>query len=236
MLKKEVEQIMEERLLIVEDDKKLNEGIRLALKNDSYIFYQCRTLQEARQILNKDSVTLILLDVNLPDGNGIDFVREIRKNSQVPIILLTVNNMEVDIVTGLEAGANDYITKPFSLMVLRARVAVQLRNKEIISQDRIVLDAFEFHFDKMEFFKDGEPIELSKTEQKLLRVLCENRGKILKREYLIDTVWQGDTEYVDDHALTVAVKRLRDKLEEDAQMPAYIKTVYGIGYTWAVKG
>ena len=121
---------MSEKLLIVEDDKKLNDGIRLALKNDAYFFYQCRTLQEAREILKKEDITLVLLDVNLPDGNGIDFVREIRKNSQVPIILLTVNNMEVDIVTGLEAGANDYITKPFSLMVLRARVSVQLRNKE----------------------------------------------------------------------------------------------------------
>ena len=121
---------MSEKLLIVEDDKKLNDGIRLALKDDAYFFYQCQTLQEAREILKKEDITLVLLDVNLPDGNGIDFVREIRKNSQVPIILLTVNNMEVDIVTGLEAGANDYITKPFSLMVLRARVSVQLRNKE----------------------------------------------------------------------------------------------------------
>ena len=181
---------MTERLLIVEDDKKLNDGIRLALKNDSYLFYQCRTLQEAREILNKECVTLILLDVNLPDGNGIDFVREIRKNSQVPIILLTVNNMEVDIVTGLDAGANDYITKPFSLMVLRARVAVQLRNKETTDENCFVCDEFAFYFDKMEFFKAGEPIELSKTEQKLLRVLCENRGKVLKREYLIDVVWQ----------------------------------------------
>ena len=112
---------MSENLLIVEDDKKLNDGIRLALKNDSYLFYQCQTLQEAREILKKEDITLVLLDVNLPDGNGIDFVREIRKNSQVPIILLTVNNMEVDIVTGLDAGANDYITKPFSLMVFACK-------------------------------------------------------------------------------------------------------------------
>ena len=207
---------MGEKIMIVEDDKKLNDGIRLALKNDSYI-------------------ALVLLDVNLPDGNGIDFVKEIRKNSQVPIILLTVNNMEVDIVTGLDVGANDYITKPFSLMVLRARVAVQLRNKETTAGDFVKIDGFEFCFDKMEFFKNGELVELSKTEQKLLRLLCENRGKVLKREYLIDEVWQGDTEFVDAHALTVAVKRLRDKLEDDVQNPKYIRTVYGIGYTWAVK-
>ena len=226
---------MAEKLLIVEDDKKLNDGIRLALKNDSYLFYQCRTLQEAREVLHREDITLVLLDVNLPDGNGIDFVGEIRKKSQVPIILLTVNNMEVDIVTGLEAGANDYITKPFSLMVLRARVSVQLRNKVAAGKDAIKFDGFEFYFDKMQFFKDRKPVELSKTEQKLLRVLCENRGKVLKREYLIDTVWQGDTEFVDAHALTVAVKRLRDKLEDDIQNPEYIKTVYRIGYTWAVK-
>ena len=139
---------MSENLLIVEDDKKLNDGIRLALKNDSYLFYQCQTLQEAREILKKEDITLVLLDVNLPDGNGIDFVREIRKNSQVPIILLTVNNMEVDIVTGLDAGANDYITKPFSLMVLRARVSVQLRNKEMSSKDFMEFDGFKFYFDR----------------------------------------------------------------------------------------
>ena len=221
---------MGEKLLIVEDDKKLNDGIRLALKNDAYFFYQCRTLQEAREILKREDITLVLLDVNLPDGNGIDFVREIRKNSQVPII--TVNNTEVDIVTGLEAGANDYITKPFSLMVLRARVSVQLRDKEAVVKDSKEFDGFEFYFDRMEFFKNREPIELSKTEQKLLRVLFENKGKVLKREYLIDEVWQGDTEFVDAHALTVAIKRLRDKLEDDVQKPKYIKTVYGIGYTW----
>ncbi len=227
---------MEEKILIVEDDKKLNDGIRLALKHDSYLFYQCRTLQEARQTLSKENITLVLLDVNLPDGNGIDFVKEIRRNSRVPIILLRVKNLDVYILTGLVAGANDYITKPFSLMVLRARVDVQLRNKETTDKNCIIIDKFAFHFDQMEFYKGRKPIELSKTEQRLLRVLCENRGKVLKREYLIDTVWQGETEFVDSHALTVAVKRLRDKLEEDAQTPEYIKTVYGIGYTWAVKG
>ena len=199
------------------------------MKNDSYFFYQCRNFAGSERYPKQGRYNIGLLDVNLPDGNGIDFVREIRKNSQVAIILLTVNNMEVDIVTGLEAGANDYITKPFSLMVLRARVSVQLRNKEATAKDSMEFDGLEFYFDKMEFFKNREPIELSKTEQKLLRVLCENKGKVLKREYLIDEVWQGDTEFVDAHALTVAIKRLRDKLEDDVQKPKYIKTVYGIG-------
>ena len=176
-----------------------------------------------------------MLDVNLPDGNGIDFVKEIRRQSSVPVILITVNNMEVDIVTGLEAGADDYITKPFSLMVLRARVGARLRNIGERTDSRVKIDDFDFDFDKMKFFKDGEPLELSKTEQKLLKILCVNKGATMKRSYLIDSIWQGDTECVDDHALTVVIKRLRDKLEDDSQHPVYIKTVYGIGYTWAVK-
>lgn len=222
-------------ILIVEDDKKLNDGVRLALKNEADQFFQCRTVKDARAVFQEHDLSLILLDVNLPDGNGVDFVEEIRRTSRVPVILMTVNSMELDVVTGLEAGANDYITKPFSLMVLRARVAVQLREREEKSRNKIKTDHFEFDFDNMEFLKDGQMVELSKTEQRLLRLLCENEGTTLKRSYLIDTVWQGETEYVDEHALTVAVKRLRDKLEEDSSNPSYIKTVYGLGYTWAVK-
>lgn len=225
---------MSQEILIIEDDEKLNNGIRLALKDESCAFFQCRTLKDARELLKAKEVSLILLDINLPDGNGIDFVKEVRRYSETPIILITVNNMEIDIVTGLEAGANDYITKPFSLMVLRARVAVQLRHKEK-EKKRIQVDRFTFDFERMEFYRDGKAVELSKTEQRLLRLLLDNRGKILKRSYLIDCVWQGETEYVDEHALTVAVKRLRDKLEEDPKNPVYIRTVYGVGYMWVVK-
>ena len=226
---------MKQNILIIEDNKKLNDGMCLALKNKDYNFYQCRTLNDGRQIMREQDISLILLDVNLPDGNGIDFVKEIRRQSSVPVILITVNNMEVDIVTGLEAGADDYITKPFSLMVLRARVGARLRNIGERTDSRVKIDDFDFDFDKMKFFKDGEPLELSKAEQKLLKILCVNKGATMKRSYLIDSIWQGDTEFVDDHALTVVIKRLRDKLEDDSQHPVYIKTVYGIGYTWAVK-
>lgn len=221
------------QILIVEDDRKLNDGIVLALRNESYIFSQCRTIVDARKVLEREDISLMLLDVNLPDGNGIDFVREIRAYSPVPILLITVNNMELDIVTGLEAGANDYITKPFSLMVLRARVAVWLRGKSG-QTDHFRIAHFDFDFARMEFRMHGCLVELSKTEQRLLRILCENKGATVKRSDLIDWVWQGDGEYVDEHALTVTVKRLRDKLETDSANPDYIKTVYGVGYTWAV--
>ncbi len=221
------------KIMIVEDDRKLNDGIVLALRENCNAFLQCRTLAEARNLLTQEEIALVLLDVNLPDGNGIDFVREVRAYSPVPILLITVNNMELDIVTGLEAGANDYITKPFSLMVLRARVAVWLR-AGIGHPDRFSMGPFDFDFRKMEFRREGRLVELSRTEQRLLRVLCENQGATVKRSTLIDSVWQGDGEYVDEHALTVTIKRLRDKLEKDCANPDYIRTVYGIGYTWAV--
>ncbi len=221
------------KIMIVEDDRKLNDGIVLALRENCNAFLQCRTLAEARNLLTQEEIALVLLDVNLPDGNGLDFVREVRAYSPVPILLITVNNMELDIVTGLEAGANDYITKPFSLMVLRARVAVWLRAGSV-QPDQFSMGPFDFDFRKMEFRREGRLVELSRTEQRLLRVLCENQGVTVKRSALIDSVWQGDGEYVDEHALTVTIKRLRDKLEKDCANPDYIRTVYGIGYTWAV--
>ncbi|MHC5217126.1 response regulator transcription factor [Enterococcus sp. LJL128] len=220
-------------ILIIEDDRKLNDGIRLSLKKDSISFIQCQTIKSAREVLNKNSIKLILLDVHLPDGNGLDFLKELRQKYDMPIIIITSNNSELDIVVGLELGANDYITKPFSLMVLRARVEVQLRQQNL-SPAQYVTDTFNFNFDKMLFFVQGISVELSKTEQKLLRILIENKGATVKREYLIDKIWDGDSEYVDEHALTVSIKRLRDKLEYEAKNREYIKTVYGVGYTWTI--
>ena len=214
-------------ILIVEDDKKLNDGIKLALRNEFFCL-QAFSLQSASDIYQEQSADLIILDVNLPDGDGMDFLTEIRKTDDVPVILLTANKMEMDIVSGLELGANDYITKPFSLMVLRARVGVQLRDRKT-SSDVFRIDDFCFDFCKMEFTRGQDVLELSKTEQRLLRCLLENRGKNMSRSQLIDYIWQGDTEYVEEHALTVVVNRLRGKL---GSQPEYIKTVYGIGYRW----
>ncbi|SHJ76961.1 DNA-binding response regulator, OmpR family, contains REC and winged-helix (wHTH) domain [Anaerocolumna jejuensis DSM 15929] len=223
------------RILIIEDDKKLNDGIRLALLNEKYEIMQSRTLEQARAVMKAVTLDLIVLDLNLPDGNGLDFLTKLRQASSMPVIILTANNLETDIVTGLELGADDYITKPFSLMVLRARVSVQLRKSGAEAEEQMIIDEFQFDFHKMQFLVRGEAVELSKTEQRLLRILLNNKGATVSRSALIDKVWNGDTEYVDEHALTVSVKRLRDKLGENPSNPSYIKNVYGIGYTWAVK-
>ena len=221
-------------LLIVEDDITLCNGIGIALRSEELTITQAGSIAKAKKYLT-ENLDLMILDINLPDGNGLTFMQEIRKHSQLPIILLTANDMELDIVTGLEMGADDYITKPFSLAVLRARVNTQLRKERIKSQELICIDSFQFDFERMVFKKKDEQIELSKTEQKLLRILVMNRGQTLSRADLVDRIWTDGAEYVDENALSVTVKRLRDKLEDISSKPVYIKNVYGIGYTWAVK-
>ena len=225
-----------QNILVLEDDAALGSGISLALRSPDVQLTHCTTISQARVALTHNRYDLLILDVNLPDGSGLALLKEIRKTDSLPVILLTANNMETDIVTGLESGADDYITKPFSLAVLRARVNTQLRRSVSVTSGTIEIDSFSFDFDRMEFRKGDNPIELSKTEQKLLRMLVQNRGQTLSRAALVDRIWTDGAEYVDENALSVTVKRLRDKLEETPSRPQYLKTVYGIGYTWAVKG
>ncbi len=223
-----------QNILLLEDDTALGNGIRLALQGASVEIRLCRTLAEGEAALRETQFDLLILDVNLPDGSGMALLRQARQKSNVPVILLTANDMEMDIVMDLESGADDYITKPFSLAILRARVNAQLR-RNVVEKSAMEIDGFQFDFDRMEFRKKGQSIELSKTEQKLLRILVENRGQTLPRGVLVDRIWTDGAEYVDENALSVTVKRLRDKLEDTPSKPRYLKTVYGIGYTWAVK-
>lgn len=224
-----------QNILIAEDDDTLAQGIRLALQSPEIAVTICGSLGSAAELLRESSFHLLILDINLPDGSGLDLLRTIRQTSAMPVILLTANDLEMDIVGGLESGADDYITKPFSLAVLRARVNTQLRREATAGSGVVEIDHFRFDFDRMEFSRAGRAVEVSKTEQKLLRLLVENRGRTLSRAVLVDRIWTDGAEYVEENALSVAMKRLRDKLEETPSKPRYLKTVYGIGYTWAVK-
>ena len=219
------------KILIIEDDLVLANGLNLALKETKNIIIN--NIKSARNELENNKFNLIILDINLPDGNGIEFLKQFRKKDNTPIIILTANDIEIDIVTGLESGANDYITKPFSLAIFRARVNNQLKNNKF-NTNKIVIDNFIFDFDNLEYYVNNELIELSKTEQKLLKILIENKGITLSREILINKIWIDNLNYVDENALSVSIKRLRDKLEENPKNPKYIKTVYGIGYIWVV--
>jgi DNA-binding response OmpR family regulator len=221
-------------LLIVEDDIELAEGIKMAFEDEGLHFTLCKTLQEARTILSEKQFDLIILDINLPDGSGLTLCKEIRSSSKVPIMLLTAKDMELDIVAGLGCGGDDYITKPFSLMVLRARIKALLRRNEYHGgqQREYVKGSFRFRFDTMEFFKDNQMIDLSKTEQRILHLLVFHEGQVITRNRLMEWVWPEGTEYVEDNALSVGIRRLWDKLEEVSSKPKYIKTVYGKGYVW----
>ena len=209
------------KILIVEDDRTLNIGIALSLANHEVL--QAFSIREAEHSICAD-IGLIILDINLPDGSGVELCKKIRQFSDVPIIILTANDMEIDIVTGLESGADDYITKPFSLAVLRARVNAVTRRKSV--ENKIFkLKNFAFDFENMEFSYNDEVVELSKTEQKLLKVFVQNIGKTMSRDMLIDRVWTDGAMFVEENALSVSIKRLRQKLPG---LP--IKTIYGIGY------
>ena len=222
-----------EQIMIVEDDIGLNRGLSKALKADNRQIISCQDLKEAREQLLCGSVSLILLDINLLDGSGLDLLREIKeKTPDIPVVLLTANDTDMDVVDGLERGADDYITKPFSLSILRARVNNQLRKRTSIQKNTpIHIDHFGFDFGTMTFFVGETKVELSKTEQKLLHLLVENRGQTMTRGDLVDRIWTDGAEYVDENALSVTIKRLRDKLGAQE----YIKTVYGIGYSWVKK-
>ena len=214
---------MKQLLIIVEDDKSLNQGLCKALADQNRQVISCQNIRSAREQLALGGAALVLLDINLPDGNGLDFLQEIKAASpSLPVIMLTANDTDMDIVEGLEKGADDYITKPFSLSVLRARVNARLRQTTDNAAEQLHENG-KFCFD----------FDLSKTEQKLLRLFVENQGNTLSRSFLVDRIWTDGAEYVDENALSVTVKRLRDKL--DAQ--EHIKTIYGIGYKfeWLVK-
>ena len=219
------------KILIIEDDSDLREGLAFALELEGYETAQARTLRDARALLEETPWDLLLLDCNLPDGSGFDLVAELHGVCATPVFMLTARNTEMDEVKALELGVADYMSKPFSLAVLRARVAVQLRTQRA-QEEAVRIGPFHFDFARMVFSREGVPVELSKTEQRLLRVLVENRGHAVSRSDLIDRVWSEESAFVEENALSVSVKRLRAKLERDPAHPQWLCTVRGIGYEW----
>lgn len=226
------------KILLIEDDKALNQGIALALGQTGYQMIQVESLREARKKWKEEEIELIILDLNLPDGSGYEFLKEIRekkgqKKSEIPVLILTANDLELDVVTGFSLGADDYVTKPFSLMILRARVEALLRRSALKRDYFSLYESQEYYFDFENFYyqKDGKEVYLSKTEQKLLKKLVFHQNQVVTREQLIDAIWTEGGDYVDENALSVAISRLRTKLNAKDS----IQTIYGIGYSWVVK-
>ncbi|WP_234925963.1 response regulator transcription factor [Metaclostridioides mangenotii] len=217
-------------ILLLEDDENLNRGISLRLEREGYIVYSNYGVSEAIDCFNKHAIDLIISDISLGDGSGIDFCREIRKQSDVYIIFLTALNQEIDIVNGYDMGGDDYITKPFSLMVLMSKVNALMRR--IDSPDRLTLVSEEIRisYKDMKVFRNDDEIQLSKTELQLLIYLMENSKQIVSKEQILTHVWDSEGQFVDDNTVSVNISRLRNKLGAD-----YIQNVRGMGYIW-VKG
>lgn len=217
---------------IVEDDRALSDGIVLAVREPELEFIQDVTVRAAKESFRERLPELIILDVNLPDGSGYDYLKWVRERSYLPVLVLTANDMEMDEVMGLTLGADDYMTKPFSLAVLRARIQALMRRGGGRNAYVYEEDGFSFDFGSLVFTKKGVPLFLSINEQRLLKLFVENSGRVLTRNVLIDRLWSDGGEYVDENALSVTVNRLRSKLEDKKDGISYIKTVYGQGYMW----
>lgn len=218
---------MNECILVVDDDREIVGAIAIVLEREGYTVRRAYDGLEAVEQALDPAVRLILIDVMMPKLDGLSALMRIREKRNLPVIVLSAKSEDTDKILGLSMGADDYVTKPFSLAVLRARVNSLLRRSRP-APAALELPPFLFDFDAMVFARDGVPLELSKTEQRLLRLLVEHRGQTLSREVLLDRVWDGG-EFVDENALSVAVNRLRAKLAD-----APIRTVYGLGYQWAV--
>jgi len=242
-----------ETILVIEDDEGLNRGICFTMTKEGYKVLSARDLSQGGKIFDENPVELIILDLGLPDGDGLDFCKKIRALSSLPIIMLTARDLETDEVIGFETGADDYITKPFSLSVLKVRVSALLRRSNgLLSQDArlssqntdlkeklpqskfqwLISDNIRLCKDNMKVYQDAKEIDLSATEYKLLKLFMEHKGQVLLKEQILEAIWDIDSNFVDDNTLPVNIRRLRKKLEEKPSQPKLIKTVHGMGYIW----
>jgi len=221
-------------ILLLEDDKSLNRGISFKLKKEGYYVHTAFNIKEAKEIFENNEIDLIISDVGLPDGSGFDFCEELRKSSNIHIIMLTALDQEVDIVTGYEIGADDYITKPFSLIVLISKInAFMRRIGNSSTENSISCDKLNFNYLDNKLIKENEELLLSKNEAKLLKYLMQNSCQTVTKEQLMQALWDIDGNFVDENTVAVNIRRLRQKVEENPSSPEYIKNIRGVGYTFA---
>lgn len=218
------------RVLIIEDDEDLREGLAFSFLSDGYEVADVGTKNAGLKEIKKNLYDIVLFDCNLPDGTGFELCREVRGFSNIPMLMLTARNTEMDEIKALELGVNDYLSKPFSLGVLKARMKRILQENaepEKITSGAVVIDP-----NTCKVYKRGEEIFLSKLEYRLLLYLAENKNHILSKEQILDRIWDSDGRFVDKNTVSVSISRLRTKIEDDPSHPKWIKTVHGIGYIW----
>ena len=226
------------KILMIEDDSTIAFGVKYALEQEGIKIDISKDLESGRFNVNENTYDLILLDVMLPDGNGYDFCKEIRKINNTPIIFLTACDDEVNVVMGLDLGGDDYITKPFRVRELISRIkAVVRRNKgEDKSKKVLKYGDLSIHTLEARVFKGSEEVFLTSVEYKLLLILIQNENIVLSRNQILEKLWDVTYDFINDNTLTVYIKRLREKIEDDSSNPHHIITVRGIGYKWNGSG
>lgn len=223
---------MNNAILLIEDDDSLRRGICVKLKKEGYDVLCAETLAAANALFSANRVSLIICDIGLPDGSGLDFCREVRRESNVMFLFLTAQDTEIDMVNGYEAGADDYITKPFPLMVLISKVnAIMRRTKP---EEKFVICSGDIMFDLKQnrAKRSGAYLALTANEQKLLLLFLKNPMQILSKNQLLESLWDSGGNFVDENTLAVNIRCLREKIETDPSHPVYIKNIRGLGYIW----
>ena len=221
------------KILVIEDDQGLRQGIAFSLTQEGYQALQASSGKEGYRLFLQESPQGILLDLNLPDMDGNDLCRKIRETSQVPILMLTARDMETDEIMGLSQGADDYMTKPFSIAVLKLRL-VKLLDRNMEKEEAHILRSGDITLDPelIKVWKGNREMECSVTEYKILKYFLENKNQVLTQNQILEAVWDREGKFVNPNTLQVNIGRLRKKIGEDPSSPRYIKTIRGIGYIW----
>ncbi len=218
-------------IFVLEDDIAIGMGLSYSLENEGYSVTLAKSIKEAKEIVSKNKYSLYLLDLTLPDGSGYEICKTVKAQGELPVIFLTAFDNEINVVTGFELGADDYISKPFRVRELLARIKSVLRRYTNENADgKIVIDDMVVNTNEAKVTVKDEEIILTAMEYRLLLTFLNNRGKVLTRQKLLEEIWDVDGDFVNDNTLTVYIKRLRDKVEEDPNEPKLIQTVRGMGY------
>lgn len=225
-----MEQMENSTILIVEDDTDLREGLAFSLKSEGYLIETASTQKAAWRSFREKSLDLVLLDCNLPDGSGFDFCTKVKKIRDLPILMLTARDTEMDEVQALELGMDDFMSKPFSLAVLKARIKKLLQKAK--PQMQLLSGGIRIDKNSCQIFKEEEEIVCSKIEYQILTYLVEHAGKVLSKEQILSHVWDSQGRFVEENAVPVNIRRLRLKVEDDPKHPRHIQTVHRIGYIW----
>lgn len=225
-----------QHILLVEDDLSLIEGLEFSLKKNHFNVDIAKTVKEATDKFYKKPYDLLLLDLSLPDGSGFEICKKVRQSSSIPIIFLTASDEEVNIVMGLDIGGDDYITKPFKLNELISRINALLRRAKLTDSSVSLLksNGITINLSENRVFKEETEIELTTAEYRLLCLLMQNPERVLTREIILNRLWDNSGNYIDDNTLSVYIRRLRCKIEDNPDQPLFLSTVRRLGYKWKV--